>query len=80
MKRMIVFLLGMLFGVVWISGVPTLAQNPPAPPPSCEEDLNNQSYQLGGTIQQLAVVRAQLRAVIKERDDARAMVLKLEKK
>lgn len=52
------------------------AQGPSAPPPSCDEQLNNEMFQKGGIIQQLAVARAQLAAMTKERDDAKTALAK----
>jgi len=49
------------------------AQQPPAPPPaSCEDQLDGELFQKGEVLKQWAIARAQLRAVTKERDDARA--------
>jgi len=54
--------------------VVALAQGPP--PQSCEEKLDNATYQAGGLMQQLAIATAQLRAMTKERDEAKAAAAK----
>lgn len=64
-------------GVLLVLGmtVAALAQGP-SPQPSCDEQLNTEMFQRGGVIQQLAVARAQLAAVTKERDEAKAALAK----
>lgn len=59
----------------WVVGMAGIAwaQQPPAPPPaSCEDQLDGELFQKGEVLKQWAITRAQLRAVTKERDDARA--------
>ena len=64
--------------VLYLAGAAiTLAQGPAAPQPSCDEQLNNEMFQRGGVTQQLAVARAQLQAMTKERDDAKAALAKV---
>lgn len=64
--------------VIVVSGLaPAWAQGPSAPPPTCEENLNNEMFQKGGVIQQLAVARAQLAQMTKERDEAKAALAKV---
>jgi hypothetical protein len=74
MSRGGVFSMGCL--VVIGSAVAVWAQGPPAPPPTCEEQLNNEMFQKGGIIQQLAVARAQLGEMTKARDEAKAALVK----
>jgi hypothetical protein len=52
------------------------AQGPATPPPSCEDKLDNATYQTGALMQQLAVATAQLRVMTKERDETRAALAK----
>ncbi len=52
-------------------------QGPPAPPPSCEEQLTNEMWQRGGVLQQLAIARSQVAALTKERDALQASLAKL---
>ena len=58
--------------------VVALAQGPPAPPPpTCEEQLNNEMFQKGAVTQQLAIAREQLRVITRERDDVKAALAKV---
>jgi len=82
MTRFGLFAVGVVLTLV--AAVSTLAQGPPAPPPSCDEQLNNEMLNRGGAIQQLgvatqnlAIVRSQLAAMTKERDEAKAALAKL---
>ena len=75
MSRFSVFAIGVLSALAM--AVVALAQGPAAPPPSCDEQLNNEMFQRGGVTQQLAVARAQLQAMTKERDDAKAALAKV---
>jgi len=74
MTRFGLFAVGVVLTMV--AAVSVMAQGPPAPQPSCDEQLNNEMFQKGGLIQQLAVARAQLAAMTKERDEAKAAVAK----
>ena len=74
MIRFYVFAVAVLISLV--GSVVALAQGPSAPPPSCEEKLDNATFQAGGLMQQLAVATAQLRAMTKERDEAKAALIK----
>lgn len=71
MSWFVVWAIVMLLGIG--ASVVARAQGPQ---PSCDEQLNNEMFQRGGVIQQLAVARAQLTAMTKERDDAKAALVK----
>lgn len=66
---------GLCFGSALCVGV-AWAQGPPAPPLTCEETLNNELFQKGGLMQQLAVARAQLSERQKELDAAKTELAK----
>lgn len=59
--------LGLLF-----AAVPAWAQQATPPPPTCEEQLNNEMFQAGLLKQQVAIAREQIRLALKERDAAQA--------
>lgn len=66
------------FVVLYILGmaVAAMAQTPIVTASSCDEQLNSEMFQKGGLIQQLAVTRAQLAVMTKERDEAKAALAK----
>jgi len=74
MSRFSVFAIGVLSALAM--AVVALAQGPAAPPPSCDEQLDNEMFQRGANVQQLAVLRSQLRSMTKERDDLKVMLSK----
>lgn len=65
----------MIGAAMW--SVSASAQGPPAPLPTCEEQLNNEMFQAGQLKQQLAVARAQLGEMTKDRDATKAALAKL---
>lgn len=82
MKRILWVVMGMLIGMGAVSVWAQASAKPPvsapgAPqPPTCEQQLNEETFKVGGLMQQLAVAREQLRFATKERDEAKAAIVK----
>lgn len=57
-----------------------LAQSPPTPPPTCDEQLNRELWEKGGAIKDLAVAREQVRVLTKENAELKVKVVELKPK
>lgn len=71
MGRVLIWLALMIAGAWTVLAVFAQAQGP-TPPVPCEDRLNTEMYNRGALLQELAVTRAQLAGITKERDELKA--------